>query len=65
MPIVDEYTRQCLSILVDRNIDSEKVKAEVLRLSEIHGFPNNIRSDNGKEYTSKVLAEEFSERNVN
>lgn len=61
MPVVDEYTRECLAIVVARNIDSKRVLEELLNLFGKHGQPENIRSDNGTEYTAKYLQDHFAE----
>lgn len=53
LPVLDEYTRECLSILVARKITSNDV-IEVLAHLFIHrGSPEHIRSDNGPEFTAK------------
>jgi len=57
MPIVDEYTRECLALVVSRNINAEKVLQVLLRLFEFHGQPKYIRSDNGSEYIANQLVE--------
>jgi len=45
--IIDEYTRECLSIHVDRQINARKVKKIFSKLIDEHGAPKHIRSDNG------------------
>ena len=55
MPIVDEFTRECLALVVARNINAEKVLAVLLTLFETHGTPQYIRSDNGSEYIANQL----------
>ncbi len=47
MPIVDEYTRGCLSVEVERSITAEGVVATLARLFRQRGEPTFIRSDNG------------------
>ena len=54
MVIVDEFSRECLSIDVARRLTSEDV---LCRLSELfcrQGVPRYIRSDNGPEFTAKA-----------
>ncbi len=53
--IVDEYTRQCLHIRVDRSIGAAKVIASLQWLFVLHGRPEYIRSDNGPELIAKAL----------
>ena len=52
--ILDEYTRECLSIRVDRKLNSENVIDVLTDLFIIRGFPEYIRSDNGPEFVSEV-----------
>jgi len=51
--ILDEYTRECLAILVKRRITSQDVINVLFELFIFRGIPEHIRSDNGPEFTSK------------
>ena len=53
--IVDEYTRECLAIRVERSIDSLKVIDTLNWLFLIRAVPGHIRSDNGPEFIAKAL----------
>lgn len=53
--IIDEYTRECLAMLVARSIPSHKVIAQLYELFLLRGVPEHIRSDNGSEFTAKVI----------
>jgi putative transposase len=44
--IIDEYTRECLSMYVARRISSQDVLDELYELFLIRGTPDYIRSDN-------------------
>ena len=55
LAIIDEYTRECLAMLVARSIPSHKVVALLYDLFLIRGVPEHIRSDNGSEFTAKVI----------
>ena len=55
LPIVDEYTRECLSIDVGRRLNSEHVLARLAELFVRRGVPEYIRSDNGPEFTAKAV----------
>ena len=50
LPIVDEFTRECLTILVARSITAEDVVTELARLRAVRGVPAHLRSDNGPEF---------------
>lgn len=64
MPIIDEYTRECLRIDVSRSITSERVIEELERLFHVHGRPAHLRSDNGPEFIAKALREYLSDQAV-
>ncbi len=53
--IIDEYTRECLSIDVSRKLNSEDVLCRLAELFIIRGTPDYIRSDNGPEFTAEAV----------
>lgn len=53
--IIDEFTRECLSIRVERKINSQLVMTTLFKLFRFRGVPKFIRSDNGPEFISKKL----------
>jgi len=53
--IIDEYTRECLAIHVERKIESPEVLYKLSELFINHGIPNYIRSDNGPEFTADSI----------
>jgi putative transposase len=55
LTIIDEYTRECLSILVKRHITSQDVIDQLFQLIIFRGIPEHIRSDNGPEFTAKAV----------
>jgi putative transposase len=55
MPVVDEYTRECLAIEVERSITAEEVISTLARLFGQGGAPAFIRSDNGPEFVARAL----------
>ena len=55
LTIVDEYTRECLAIDVARRLNSENVLERLAELFVNRGVPDHIRSDNGPEFTSRVV----------
>lgn len=60
MPVVDEFTRECHSILVGRSIRAGDAVREIRRLVAIHGSPSFIRSDNGPEFVAKALRDDLA-----
>ena len=55
MPIVDEYSRECLTIEVERSITAEDVVRTLATLFERRGEPSFIRSDNGPEFIAQAV----------
>ena len=55
--IIDEYTRECLAILVARKIRNQDVIDLLFNLFIFRGIPEHIRSDNGPEFTAKAVRE--------
>jgi transposase InsO family protein len=55
LAVIDEYTRECLSMYVSRRIRSEDVLEQLYELFLTRGVPEHIRSDNGAEFTAKAV----------
>ena len=55
LPVVDEYTRECLHLEVQRSITKEDVVAILAKLFLERGEPKFIRSDNGPEFIAKAV----------
>jgi transposase InsO family protein len=55
LTLVDEYTRECLAIDVARQLRSDDVLERLAWLFATRGVPDHIRSDNGPEFTAKVV----------
>ncbi len=53
--IIDEYTKECLDITVERKITADQVIERLAHLFITKGIPEHIRSDNGPEFTAKVV----------
>ena len=53
--IIDEYSRECLAMLVKRSITSQDVIDQLFELIIFRGIPEHIRSDNGPEFTAKAI----------
>jgi putative transposase len=55
MPIVEEYSRECLALETERSITAEDVVETLARLFTERGAPSFIRSDNGPEFIAKAV----------
>ena len=55
LSIVDEYTRECLALEVERSITSQRVIDVLAELFRIRGVPKHIRSDNGPEFIAQAI----------
>lgn len=64
LTLVDEYTRECLAIEVQRRLRSEDVVYAVADAMLRRGVPRYIRSDNGPEFIAKALRAWFERLNV-
>ncbi len=55
LTVLDEYSRECLAIVVARRMKSDDVLEVLTELFAEHGPPAHIRSDNGPEFTAEVV----------
>ena len=55
LTIVEEYSRECLAIVVARGLRSIDVLETLAALFVTHGVPAHIRSDNGPEFTAGLI----------
>jgi putative transposase len=55
LSLIDEHTRECLALKVDRGLTSEDVINTLAELFAIRGVPRCIRSDNGPEFISRAI----------
>ena len=55
LTVLDEHTRECLAIVVARKIRSHDVLEVLANLFVRHGPPEYLRSDNGPEFTAKLV----------
>jgi putative transposase len=56
LTLVDEYTRECLALHVDRSVGGADVRRVLARVVGRRGAPRQIRSDNGSEFICAALA---------
>ena len=57
MNLIDEYTRECLMIRVDRKLNSVDVIDVLTDMFILRGPPAFIRSDNGPEFVAEAVRE--------
>ena len=55
LTVIDEFTRESLAIRVEMTINSKHVLDTISELFLTRGIPEYIRSDNGSEFTEKML----------
>jgi transposase InsO family protein len=55
LTMIDEYTRECLAMLVNRRLKSHNVIDQLFELFLLRGVPEHIRSDNGAEFTAREI----------
>jgi hypothetical protein len=53
--IIDEYSRECLAIRVDRKLNSSNVNDASSDLFILRGVPSFIRSDNSPEFVAQAV----------
>jgi transposase InsO family protein len=57
LTVIDKYTRECLAIRTTRRIRSDDVIHALTELFVFNRAPEHIRSDNGPEFTARVVLE--------
>ena len=55
LPIVDEYSRECVAMVVARNMTARDVVAALERVAKERGMPGHLRSDNGPEFIAQEV----------
>lgn len=53
--VIDEFTRECLAVMVKRHLDHEDVQECLTELFCTRGVPAHLRSDNGPEFIANAL----------
>ena len=64
LTMLDEYTRQCLAIRVERQIRSDQVLATLWQAMMQYGIPQHIRSDNGTEFIAGKIQRWLRENQI-
>ncbi len=65
LTVIDEYTRECLSLRVERRMRSEQVLETLAGLFIYRAVPDHIRSDNGPEFTALAVRDWLDKVGVN
>jgi len=55
LTIVDDFSRECLALVIDNSLSGVRMARELDRIIEIRGRPCMIVSDNGTEFTSRAI----------
>ena len=55
--IVDEFTRECPAVVVERSINADRVVATLDRVAAQRGAPAYLRFDNGPEFIAHAVAD--------
>ena len=53
--LIDDYSRECLTCIVDTSLSGQRVVRELTALAEHRGLPCMVVSDNGTELTSHAV----------
>ena len=64
LTLVDDFTRECLGLVVDTSLTGLRVGRELDRIAEARGYPAMMVSDNGTELTSNAILSWQEERGV-
>ena len=64
LSLIDEYSRECLSLHVARRLTAYDLIEVMERLAAERGLPEHIRSDNGSEFIARVLRQWLAQRGV-
>jgi putative transposase len=55
LTVVDQYTRECLTLHADTALSGEKVAAALDEITARRGAPESITVDNGTDFASKAM----------
>ena len=64
LSVVDEYTRECLALEVERSMTARDVIDVLARVMWVRGAPGHLRSDNGPEFIARALREYVGQVNI-
>jgi putative transposase len=64
LTVVDEYTRECLAITVDRSLPARRVLVVLGQLVARYGPPRYLRSDNGPEFIARQVRQWLAQADI-
>ena len=64
LTMVDDFTRECLGLVVDNSLTALRVARELNCIVESRGCPRMIVSDNGTEFTSNAILARQEEHGI-
>jgi putative transposase len=64
LTILDEYTRECHVLRVDRALRAQEVLTWLQKAIEEHGAPEYLRSDNGSEFIARIVQQWLAQSHI-
>ena len=64
LTVIDEATRECLALEVDTSISGKRVVSVLNRIAFFRGYPAEVLTDNGPEFTSIAMSEWAYEKSI-
>ena len=64
LTLIDEYTRECLALVPARRLPASAVIQILEQVSANRGWPEYVRSDNGPEFTARVIQRRLAAQGV-
>ena len=64
LSLIDEFTRECLAIKVERRLPAKAVIEVLEQVFAERGMPEYLRSDNGPEFVAKAIQRWLTKRQV-
>jgi putative transposase len=55
LTVIDEYSRECLAIVLERRLCADDVLERLAELFVRHGVPECFRSNNGPDFTARAV----------
>lgn len=62
--VIDDFSRECLAVVVDTSIGGARVACELDRIAELRSYPCIAVSDDGAELTSNTMRKWQEDRKV-